>query len=52
MAVALLGACATLLLAGKSVNMLTMFAMVLAVGIPSTTPSSWSRTIERIMAED
>src|SRR5262249_14704541 len=31
--VALLGACATLMLAGFSINMLTMFGMVLAVGI-------------------
>src|SRR5262249_56620465 len=31
--VALLGACATLMLSGYSINMLTMFGMVLAVGI-------------------
>src|ERR1700744_4509138 len=31
--VALLGTCAALLLAGYSINMLTMFGMVLAVGI-------------------
>ena len=31
--VALLGACATLMIAGFSINMLTMFGMVLAVGI-------------------
>ena len=50
--VALLGTCATLLLAGYSVNMLTMFAMVLAVGILVDDAIVVVENVERIMAEE
>ncbi len=50
--VALLGTCATLLLAGFSVNMLTMFAMVLAVGILVDDAIVVVENVERIMAEE
>jgi len=50
--VALLGACATLLLAGYSINMLTMFAMVLAVGILVDDAIVVVENVERIMAEE
>ncbi|WP_407176898.1 multidrug efflux RND transporter permease subunit [Bradyrhizobium sp. STM 3562] len=50
--VALLGASATLLLAGYSINMLTMFAMVLAVGILVDDAIVVVENVERIMAEE
>jgi multidrug efflux pump len=50
--VALLGTCATLLIAGFSVNMLTMFAMVLAVGILVDDAIVVVENVERIMAEE
>src|SRR6202012_4130606 len=50
--VALLGACATLMLAGFSINMLTMFAMVLAVGILVDDAIVVVENVERIMAEE
>src|SRR5690242_6996941 len=50
--VALLGACATLMLAGYSINMLTMFGMVLAVGILVDDASVVVENVERIMAEE
>jgi multidrug efflux pump len=48
--VALLGACATLMLAGYSINMLTMFGMVLAVGILVDDAIVVVENVERIMA--
>ena len=50
--VALLGACATLMVAGYSVNMLTMFGMVLAVGILVDDAIVVVENVERIMAEE
>src|ERR1700754_4729579 len=50
--VALLGTCAALLLAGYSVNMLTMFGMVLAVGILVDDAIVVVENVERIMAEE
>src|SRR5262249_45606018 len=57
--VALLGACATLMLMGYSINMLTMFGMVLAVGILVADAivvveeaSVGGESVERIMAEE
>src|SRR6201995_2872089 len=50
--VALLGACATLLLLGYSINMLTMFGMVLAVGILVDDAIVVVENVERIMAEE
>src|SRR6202035_202803 len=50
--VALLGTCATLLLAGYSSNMLTMFGMVLAVGILVDDAIVVVENVERIMAEE
>ena len=50
--VALLGACATLMLAGYSINMLTMFGMVLAVGILVDDAIVVVENVERIMAEE
>ena len=50
--VALLGTCATLLLAGFSINMLTMFGMVLAVGILVDDAIVVVENVERIMAEE
>jgi len=50
--VALLGACATLMIAGFSINMLTMFAMVLAVGILVDDAIVVVENVERIMAEE
>src|SRR4030095_16236826 len=49
--VALLGACATLMLMGYSINMLTMFGMVLAVGILVDDAIVVVENVERIMAE-
>jgi multidrug efflux pump len=50
--VALLGTCAVLLLAGYSINMLTMFGMVLAVGILVDDAIVVVENVERIMAEE
>jgi multidrug efflux pump len=50
--VALLGACATLMAAGYSINMLTMFGMVLAVGILVDDAIVVVENVERIMAEE
>jgi len=50
--VALLGTCAVLLLAGFSINMLTMFGMVLAVGILVDDAIVVVENVERIMAEE
>ncbi|MDQ8727165.1 multidrug efflux RND transporter permease subunit [Bradyrhizobium sp. LHD-71] len=50
--VALLGACAVLLFAGYSINMLTMFAMVLAIGILVDDAIVVVENVERIMAEE
>src|ERR1700704_4649611 len=50
--VALLGTCATLLLAGYSINMLTMFGMVLAVGILVDDAIVVVENVERVMAEE
>jgi multidrug efflux pump len=50
--VALLGTCAVLLLAGHSINMLTMFGMVLAVGILVDDAIVVVENVERIMAEE
>ena len=50
--VALLGACAALMLMGYSINMLTMFGMVLAVGILVDDAIVVVENVERIMAEE
>ena len=50
--VALLGTCAMLLVAGYSINMLTMFGMVLAVGILVDDAIVVVENVERIMAEE
>ena len=50
--VALLGTCAMLLAAGYSINMLTMFGMVLAVGILVDDAIVVVENVERIMAEE
>jgi len=50
--VALLGACATLMASGYSINMLTMFGMVLAVGILVDDAIVVVENVERIMAEE
>ncbi|MHC2622553.1 hydrophobe/amphiphile efflux-1 (HAE1) family protein [Bradyrhizobium huanghuaihaiense] len=50
--VALLGACSTLLLAGYSINMLSMFGMVLAVGILVDDAIVVVENVERIMSEE
>src|SRR5689334_17291463 len=50
--VALLGTCAMLLMAGYSINMLTMFGMVLAVGILVDDAIVVVENVERIMAEE
>src|ERR1700744_3062540 len=50
--VALLGACATLMLVGLSINMLTMFAMGLAVGILVDDAIVVVENVERIMSEE
>jgi len=50
--VALLGACATLLLAGYSINMLTLFAMVMAIGILVDDAIVVVENVERIMTEE
>ena len=50
--VALLGTCAVLLFAGYSINMLTMFGMVLAIGILVDDAIVVVENVERIMAEE
>jgi len=50
--VALLGTCSVLLIAGFSINMLTMFAMVLAIGILVDDAIVVVENVERIMTED
>ncbi|MFL9826514.1 multidrug efflux RND transporter permease subunit [Rhodoplanes sp. SY1] len=50
--VALLGTCAVLLLGGFSINMLTLFAMVLAIGILVDDAIVVVENVERIMAEE
>src|SRR5438270_337566 len=50
--VALLGTCAILIAAGYSINMLTMFGMVLAVGILVDDAIVVVENVERIMAEE
>jgi multidrug efflux pump len=50
--VALLGTCGVLLLMGLSINMLTMFAMVLAIGILVDDAIVVVENVERIMSEE
>jgi len=50
--VALLGTCVTLLLLGFSINMLTLFAMVLAIGILVDDAIVVVENVERIMSEE
>jgi multidrug efflux pump len=50
--IALLGTCATLLLLGFSINMLTLFAMVLAIGILVDDAIVVVENVERIMSEE
>jgi multidrug efflux pump len=50
--VALLGSCMTLLLLGFSINMLTLFAMVLAIGILVDDAIVVVENVERIMSEE
>src|SRR5579871_1819448 len=50
--VALLGTCATLMVAGFSSNMLTIFGMVLAVGILVDDAIVVVENVERIMSEE
>jgi multidrug efflux pump len=50
--IALLGTCAALLMAGLSINMLTMFAMVLAIGILVDDAIVVVENVERIMATE
>jgi multidrug efflux pump len=50
--VALLGTCAVLLLMGYSINMLTMFGMVLAIGILVDDAIVVVENVERIMSEE
>ncbi len=50
--VALLGTCAVLLVAGLSINMLTLFAMVLAIGILVDDAIVVVENVERIMSEE
>ena len=50
--VALLGACAVMLVAGFSINVLTMFAMVLAIGILVDDAIVVVENVERIMSEE
>ncbi|MCX7320466.1 MAG: multidrug efflux RND transporter permease subunit [Hyphomicrobiales bacterium] len=50
--IALLGTCTMLLLAGYSINMLTMFGMVLAVGILVDDAIVVVENVERIMSEE
>lgn len=50
--VALFGACAIMLASGFSINVLTMFAMVLAIGILVDDAIVVVENVERIMAEE
>ena len=50
--VALLGTCSVLLATGYSINMLTMFGMVLAIGILVDDAIVVVENVERIMAEE
>jgi len=50
--VALLGTCGVLLLAGLSINMLTLFGMVLAIGILVDDAIVVVENVERIMSEE
>lgn len=50
--IALLGACAVMLAAGYSINVLTMFGMVLAIGIIVDDAIVVVENVERIMAEE
>ncbi len=50
--VALLGTCAVLLISGLSVNMLTLFGMVLAIGILVDDAIVVVENVERIMSEE
>ncbi|MFK3780120.1 multidrug efflux RND transporter permease subunit [Agrobacterium sp. NPDC089420] len=50
--IALLGACAVMLLLGFSINVLTMFGMVLAIGILVDDAIVVVENVERIMAEE
>lgn len=50
--VALLGTCATLYLFGYSINMLTLFGMVLAIGILVDDAIVVVENVERIMSEE
>ncbi|MCW2361455.1 MULTISPECIES: efflux RND transporter permease subunit [Sphingobium] len=50
--IALLGTCAVMMLAGYSVNVLTMFGMVLAIGIIVDDAIVVVENVERIMAEE
>jgi multidrug efflux pump len=50
--VALLGTCAVLLVMGLSINMLTLFAMVLAIGILVDDAIVVVENVERIMSEE
>ncbi|OAH19023.1 acriflavine resistance protein B [Methylorubrum populi] len=50
--VALLGTCGALLMAGFSINVLTMFGMVLAIGILVDDAIVVVENVERIMAEE
>ncbi|MDD2868325.1 efflux RND transporter permease subunit [Neomegalonema sp.] len=50
--VALLGACAVMLVSGMSINVLTMFAMVLAIGILVDDAIVVVENVERLMAEE
>lgn len=50
--VALLGTCAVLLMMGLSINMLTLFSMVLAIGILVDDAIVVVENVERIMAEE
>jgi multidrug efflux pump len=50
--VALIGTCGTLLLFGLSINLLTLFAMVLAIGILVDDAIVVVENVERIMSEE
>src|SRR5690606_14025452 len=50
--VALLGTCAVMYATGFSINVLTMFAMVLAIGILVDDAIVVVENVERIMAEE
>ena len=50
--IALLGTCGTLLLFGLSINMLTLFGMVLAIGILVDDAIVVVENVERIMSEE